>query len=211
MENKTTTEPVYKQIALDLAGRIYNEDVKVGEKISGRSTLASNYNVSPETVRKAIKLLEDMDVVRSSRGSGVKILSKENAYEFIERFHSIESVTTLKQNINKLFEEKQQIENNINCMIQKIVDYSNKLRYTNPLTPIEVEIPDDSDIIGKSISEAKFWQNTGATIIGIRRNGELIISPGPHLIFEKSDVILVVGNDGILDSIDKYFEKKKLS
>ena len=211
MENKTTTEPVYKQIALDLAGRIYNEDVKVGEKISGRSTLASNYNVSPETVRKAIKLLEDMDVVRSSRGSGVKILSKENAYEFIERFHSIESVTTLKQNINKLFEEKQQIENNINCMIQKIVDYSNKLRYTNPLTPIEVEIPDDSDIIGKSISEAKFWQNTGATIIGIRRNGELIISPGPHLIFEKYDVILVVGNDGILDSIDKYFEKKKLS
>lgn len=206
MENKISSEPVYKQIALDIASRIYNEDFKVGEKISGRSTLASNYNVSPETVRKSIKLLEDMEVVVSTRGSGVNITSKENAYEFINRFHSIESITTLKQDIDSLFHEKHEIEKNINEMIGKIVDYSNRLKYTNPLTPIEVEIPENSKIIGKSISEVKFWQNTGATIVGIRRNGELIISPGPYLTFEKNDVILSVGNDGIVDSVNKYIE-----
>ncbi|MFR5265614.1 TrkA C-terminal domain-containing protein [Clostridium sp.] len=206
MENKMSSEPVYKKIALDIASRIYNEDLKVGEKISGRSTLASNYNVSPETVRKSIKLLEDMEVVVSTRGSGVNITSKENAYEFINRFHSIESITTLKQDIDTLFQEKHEIEKNINDMIGKIVDYSNRLKYTNPLTPIEIEIPAGSRILGKSISEVKFWQNTGATIVGIRRQGDLIISPGPYLTFENNDVILVVGNEGILDSINKYME-----
>lgn len=206
MESKVS-EPIYKQIALDIAGRIYNEDLKVGDRIYGRSTLASNYNVSPETIRKAIKLLEDMDVVISSRGSGVNIVSKENAYEFINRFHSIESITTLKQNIDSLFEDKLSIEKNISEMIEKIVDYSNRLRYINPLTPIEYKVPNDSAIIGQSISDSKFWQNTGATIVGIRRGGELYISPGPYFIFEKGDVILVVGEEKILGTISKFFKK----
>ena len=105
MESKVN-EPIYKQIALDIAGRIYNNDIKVGQKIHGRSTLASSYNVSPETVRKAVKLLEDMKVVSSSKGSGVTIISKDNAYNFINRFHSIESVTSLKHDIESLMEEK---------------------------------------------------------------------------------------------------------
>lgn len=199
-------EPIYKQIALDIAGRIYNDDIRVGDKIHGRSTLASKYNVSPETVRKAVKLLEDMEVVVSSKGSGVVILSKDNAYDFINRFHSIESVTSLKHDIESLMEEKKVIEKNIGDMIDKIVDYSNRLRYTNPLTPIEIELPKECQLIGKSISETKFWQETGATIVAIRRNGELVISPGPYLVFKEDDNILVVGEEKILKKIEVFLE-----
>ncbi|MDZ5255042.1 TrkA C-terminal domain-containing protein [Clostridium sp. LIBA-8841] len=206
MESKVN-EPIYKQIALDIAGRIYNDDMKIGEKIHGRSTLASNYNVSPETVRKAVKLLEDMKVVSSSKGSGVTIISKDNAYNFINRFHSIESVTSLKHDIDSLMREKETIEKNIGEMIERIVDYSNRLRYTNPLTPIEIELPKECDLIGKSVSESKFWQNTKATIVAIRRNGELIISPGPYLVFEKGDNLLVVGEEDILKKIEKFLKK----
>ncbi|HHD2751996.1 TPA: TrkA C-terminal domain-containing protein [Clostridium perfringens] len=206
MESKVN-EPIYKQIALDIAGRIYNDDIKIGEKIHGRSTLASNYNVSPETVRKAVKLLEDMKVVSSSKGSGVTIISKDNAYNFINRFHSIESVTSLKHDIESLMEEKKVIEKNIGEMIDRIVDYSNRLRYTNPLTPIEIELPKECDLIGKSVSESKFWQNTKATIVAIRRKGELIISPGPYLVFEKGDNLLVVGEEDILKKIEIFLKK----
>ncbi|ELC8443586.1 GntR family transcriptional regulator [Clostridium perfringens] len=206
MESKVN-EPIYKQIALDIAGRIYNDDIKIGEKIHGRSTLASNYNVSPETVRKAVKLLEDMKVVSSSKGSGVTIISKDNAYNFINRFHSIESVTSLKHDIESLMEEKKAIEKNIGEMIDRIVDYSNRLRYTNPLTPIEIELPKECDLIGKSVSESKFWQNTKATIVAIRRKGELIISPGPYLVFEKGDNLLVVGDEDILKKIEIFLKK----
>ena len=54
----------------------------------------------------------------------------------------------------------------------------------------------------------KFWQNTGATIIGIRRKGELIISPGPYASFEEGDTVLVVG-ENVLEVIERYFEIKK--
>ncbi|WP_369074759.1 cation:proton antiporter regulatory subunit, partial [Klebsiella pneumoniae] len=34
--------------------------------------------------------------------------------------------------------------------------------------------------MGKTAAETKFWQNTGATIVAIKRGDELIISPGPY-------------------------------
>ena len=87
------------------------------------------------------------------------------------------------------------------------MDYSNRLRYTNPLTPIEIELPKDCTLIGKSVSESKFWQNTQATIVAIRRKGELIISPGPYLKFEKDDNLLVVGEEDILKKIEMFLNK----
>ena len=53
MESKVN-EPIYKQIALDIAGRIYNNDIKVGQKIHGRLTLASSYNVHQKQLEKLL-------------------------------------------------------------------------------------------------------------------------------------------------------------
>lgn len=55
MDNDTL--PQYIQIALSIARRIAGGDVPEGAKISGRSKLSSEYNVSPETIRKAVRLL----------------------------------------------------------------------------------------------------------------------------------------------------------
>lgn len=93
---------VYKNIALDVANKIVLGDFKIDEKISGRSTLASMYNVSPETIRRAIALLEEMNVVSSTRGSGIDILSLSAAEKFIEKYKDTEYVSTVKENIFKL-------------------------------------------------------------------------------------------------------------
>jgi K+/H+ antiporter YhaU regulatory subunit KhtT len=84
---------------------------------------------------------------------------------------------------------------------RNIIDYSDRLKNINPITPLEIELPADCRIIGKNATDTKFWQNTGATIIGIRRQGKLILSPGPYIGFEKGDIILVVGEMGILERI----------
>ena len=49
----------YLQIALDLATRIAQGELTEGSRIYGRSVLASEYGVSPETIRKALRLLAD--------------------------------------------------------------------------------------------------------------------------------------------------------
>ena len=59
------TMPIYQKIALDLANKIYTGSIAEGSTLYGRSVLAGKYNVSPETIRRAIKLLEDIKIVES--------------------------------------------------------------------------------------------------------------------------------------------------
>jgi K+/H+ antiporter YhaU regulatory subunit KhtT len=199
--------PMYRKIALDMAGRICRGEFKEGDRIYGRSTLAGEYNVSPETIRRAVNLLEDMEVVAASQGSGIYIRSKQSAYAFIERFQNKESVSSLRSDIHRLLSQKQSIENEINGIISKIIDYSDRLKNVNPITPLEIEMEEDSSLIGRTVTDTKFWQNTGATIVAIRRNGKLILSPGPYVGFEKGDSILVVGDMGVLERIRKFMKE----
>lgn len=77
---------VYQKIALDIASRIVENNLVVGEKIYARSSIANRYNVSPETARRAINILSDLDIVDTMKGSGVIIKSYENAVKYIRNF-----------------------------------------------------------------------------------------------------------------------------
>lgn len=207
MEERTQI-PAYQRIALDIANRIYTGQLLIGEKIYGRSTLASEYNVSPETIRKAIKILEDVEIVRSAKGSGVVIISRENAYKFIHRFSNIESLKDLEIKTREYIKERQYLDTKLFETIEKIIDYTGKLRNTNPLMPIEVVIQDSCKHVGKTVGEVNFWQNTGGTVVGIKRNGQLILSPGPFATFQPGDILLVIGNDQALQRVTHFLNEQ---
>ncbi|KPU46081.1 DNA-binding transcriptional repressor ExuR [Oxobacter pfennigii] len=204
MGEEITQKPMYQQIALDIARRVVNGDFQAGCKIHGRSTLAGEYNVSPETVRRAVILLQDMDVVSVSHGSGITINSQEEACKFIDKFKDMESIASLKMNLDKLFEDKKEIDSNLANTIEKIIDYSDRLRNISPYNPLEIEIKEDSMVVGETVSSVKFWQNTGATIIAIRRDKDIILSPGPYAEFRAGDVIVVVGDEGVLKRVKVF-------
>ena len=206
MKKKYET-PKYIKIALDIAYRIYNDDLKEGSKVSGRSTLASKYNVSPETIRRSIALLKDMNVVKVTEKSGISILSKKQAYHFIQNFKLKDSVSKLKDETNKLILQKKEIEEHIEKNIISIIEYSSQLRNIDLIHPYKLQIPQNSSIIGKTIVDTNFWQNTKATILGIKRNNDLIISPGPLLDFRENDIILFVGTDGVLQNVESFINK----
>ncbi|MDR7240701.1 TrkA C-terminal domain-containing protein [Neobacillus drentensis] len=199
--------PTYERIAIDLANRIYDGKFKVGEKIHGRSTLASEYKVSPETVRRAIKILEDVEIVESTKGSGIVIASRENAYKYIQRFSNLASIKDLEKQMNSLISERDKLDDQLFDTLRKIMDYSGKLRHTNPLAPIEVEVLPGCNHIGKTISDLKFWQNTGGTVIGLKRNGELIISPGPYALILEGDILLIIGAEETYDRVIHFMEE----
>ncbi|HEY2421182.1 MAG TPA: TrkA C-terminal domain-containing protein [Neobacillus sp.] len=198
--------PTYERIAIDLANRIYDGKFKVGEKIHGRSTLASEYKVSPETVRRAIKILEDVEIVESTKGSGIVISSREKAFKYISRFSNLASIKDLEKQMNTLISERDKLDEQLFETLRKILDYSGKLRHTNPLAPIEVEIFSGCIHIGKTISDMRFWQNTGGTVIGMKRKGELIISPGPYALIHEGDVLLIIGDEEIYDRVMHFLE-----
>ncbi|SFR68881.1 GntR family transcriptional regulator [Anaeromicropila populeti] len=200
MEHKIQI-PTYEKIAIDLANRIYNGSFKIGDKLHGRSTLASEYKVSPETIRRAVKILEDVHIVKSNRGSGIEVLSREKAFEYMNRFSNLESVRDLEKQVHNILLEKERLDLYLQDTLKKILDYSGRLRNTNPLTPIEIEVPGNFIHLGKTISEVKFWQNTGGTIIGIKREGNLIVSPGPYVLILEKDILLIVGDEKIYPQV----------
>ncbi len=199
--------PAYQRIAIDIAHRIYNQELKVGQKLYGRSTLASEYSVSPETVRKAIKILEDVDIVKSTKGSGVVVISRENAYKFMNRFSNMKSLKDLEKDMKNLLNERKKLDTALVEVIDKIIDYTGKLRNINPLAPVEIEVPETSPHIGKTIGEVNFWHNTGGTIVAIKRNDQLIVSPGPFATFESGDILFVIGNDQVVQRVTHFLNE----
>ena len=85
MENKD--KPLtskYLQIAYEIAHDIIIDKFHLGQKISGRSLLSSHYQVSSETIRKALSILESNNVIHVVDKVGVYIKSKEAAELFVE-------------------------------------------------------------------------------------------------------------------------------
>ena len=81
MENDAL--PQYMRIARSIAQRIADGELQEGEKLSGRSKLSSEYNVSPETIRKAVQVLQDRAVVNVREQSGVYVLSAAQARQSV--------------------------------------------------------------------------------------------------------------------------------
>lgn len=200
-------KPVYQQIAIDIANRIVSGEFTVGSKIFGRSTLAGQYNVSPETIRRAMILLEDMNIVNINQGSGILVKSKEDAFNFVKKFKDIDTMNSVKADINNILNEKTKLEEKLQMSISKLIDYSERFKKSNPFAPLEIEIAEDCSLIGKSIGEVNFWQHTGATIIGIRRENNLILSPGPYAIFTKNDIFIMIGEEGTYERVNIFLKK----
>lgn len=198
---------IYRSIALDIAQRIINDEFPEGTKLSGRSLLASQYNVSPETIRKAISLLKEEGVVNVSQGKEITILSAQKSYRFIEHCKSSDSVYSLRQDAEILLKKKREMDNHLEEILKNIINYSDRLRNLSPYNPVEIEVMAASHVVGKKICDVKLWQHTGATIVAIRRGTEIIISPGPSAIIEAYDRIVVVGKSDVLERTIAYFNK----
>lgn len=201
---KSDGSPRYQQIALDIAQRIVNGQYQEHSKMHGRSTLSSMYQVSSETIRRAVALLEDLDVVTVHQRSGIRVNSVERAGVFIERFSSLNSMYSLNNDLSELLKERSELDKRICETMQQIVSYAEQLKNISPYNPVEVRVEAGSPAIGCTIQELRFWQNTGGTIVALRHGSELTISPGPYAVIKEGDAVVVVGDQGVLQNVRAY-------
>lgn len=199
----------YKSIALDIAQRIVSGEIPLNSKISGRSLLAGQYHVSPETIRKAIGLLKEENVVSVSQGKEITIISSRNAYEYITKNNYLKSVYSLKQELQLLLQEKEAIDRKFESLLNEIIEASDRLQNLKPYNPVELKIKPNSQVIGMTIANLQFWQNTGATIIALRRGTNVSISPGPHVVLGADDVLVVIGDEKIYEKTEQFINKPR--
>lgn len=204
--SKQTKTPNYIKIAVDIAHRIINNEFLEGEKITGRTTLVSIYNVSPETIRRSLALLKDMDVVTVNEKSGIIINNKNAAKEFLYKFKTKSDFTNLNNETFDLIKMRKEIDNKLEKNITSIIEFATQLRNVGSIIPFENIVKKDSIAVGKSIGELNFWHNTKATIIAVKRDGDLFLSPGPYFIINTDDIIVYVGDDSVLENVKNYID-----
>ena len=200
----------YLQIALDLATRIAQGELPEGSRIYGRSVMASEYNVSPETIRKALRLLADMKVVEVKPQSGAVVLSADSARRYIENFDEGADVQSLRRQLKDLMAESAEVNRRMSETVSALVKSQETFAAADqPLPNYEVPVPQGSPLIGKNIGELQFWQSTGGTIVAIRRGQTVILSPGPYAELYAGDVIILVGSPAAAEAANRFVTVKE--
>lgn len=208
MENDAL--PQYMRIARSIAQRIADGELQEGEKISGRSKLSSEYNVSPETIRKAVQVLQDRAVVTVREQSGVYVHSAEQARQCLGTFKEGGGLIGKKHRLKSLLERQQELSRELQELCGSILDEMIlPAQAAQSLPNYCVRIPDDWTGEGKSLGELKFWRATGATVVAIRRAGAEIVSPGPDTAFLRGDLVIFVGDLAAQQAVAHFFTTEK--
>lgn len=202
---KKVALPRYQQIAVEIAERIVENRYQVGQKIHARSTLASNFNVSPETARKAINVLVDLEIMDVRHGSGAYIASKEKAQAFVEQYQDVQTIQEIRADILESVDRQQQELNHFSELLNVLVQQTKKVHHMSPFVPFELSLTEEAQHLEKSVNELNIWQVTGATIIAIQTTQELLLSPGPYAKFSAGNKIYFVGNELSLQRMTNFF------
>lgn len=199
------TTSKYQKIAVSVAQRIASGEYEVGEKLKSRTTIASTFNVSPETARKGLNILADLNILTLKHGSGAIVLSKEKAIEFINQYESTHSIAVIKEKIRQNIRHQQEGMEELSSLVNDFLMQSQNISKQFPLAPYEIIVNMDTDHFGKSIGVLNLWHQTGATVVAIEHEGQFLISPGPYAVIEKGDHIFFVGDDSVYSRMKNFF------
>lgn len=184
----------YQEIANEIAHSIVLGEYHEGDKIHGRSTLAGRFNVSPETIRRAIAILQSEGVVKVKQGIGIIVNSKSQAEKFLKSFNQKNEVQTFLEELKVLMEKRREIDRQIDMLLNKLANYADKfISRWNDVE--EIEVQKESRAIGRSLRELKVRELTGATVVGVVRNGSENFSPEADFVLQEGDILLVVSSD----------------
>ncbi len=194
---------VYEKIALDIANRIVRREIVEGVRLSGRSVMSSEYGVSPETIRRSFSLLEEMEVVEVKHNKGVSVVSRDNAKKFITKYGKSNENRKLLSQLRHVLGEREQVDKELFILAKDLIEANDRFSASNPFPTYEYTIKEGSLAVGNSLGALHFWQRTGGTVIAIRHNGSILLSPGPDLNLEVLDILILVGTQ---DSLAKTQE-----
>lgn len=209
MAKRDKNTPAYLQVALAIADQIAQGEYKEGQRFSGRSLMSSKYGVSPETIRRALGLLSEMDIVSIEPGSGVVVKSRARSQEYIKRRSEAANIRHLKDEVDELTAQRRALDLRIESAIGRLTDMAERFRRSDALQTYEFIVPEGSRIDGLSIAQAAFRRETGATILGIRRAGDITISPKPETTLSAGDVLIVVCDMLVVPVVSEFVNQTK--
>ncbi len=102
-------KPIYLQLIETFMMKIYTKEWKVDDKIPSVRELGNIYGVNPNTVQKALSILEEQEVLRSERTVGRFVCNNSKKFkEMREKYISEVSVNYLNE-VGKIVDDFDEI------------------------------------------------------------------------------------------------------
>ncbi|NLX02362.1 MAG: GntR family transcriptional regulator [Syntrophomonadaceae bacterium] len=111
------SQPIYKQIIDDFKKKLIRGELKEGDKIPSQREYAEQVRVNPNTVQRAYREMESMNMVETLRGQGtfisisadrLKEIKMEMAVNLVDYFISeMESLGYSREDMFKILEQEQ--------------------------------------------------------------------------------------------------------
>lgn len=199
----------YEKIAFDIATKILKREYAEGQKLYGRSTLAGSYNVSPETIRRAVALLQSIGIVEVMQGSGINVKDRAAAKKYVQSFNHRQDLLKARETYLDLLNEKRDLDRKIEVQMDKVLMYSSRLLSILPRVG-EIVVEKNSSLANKSLLDLQFRKETDATIIAVERKGEEIFNPDKDFVLQEGDCIIFIASSDKTDKIEKYVNSQIL-
>lgn len=181
----------YINIAVDIATRIVRGEYQEGQRIFGRSSLAGRYSVSPETIRRALAILEERGIVELHPGVGVTVRSPAAAENYLAEYGQRQILADIQKRLYTYLEERSRLDLEIARLTNELLDYTFKMA-TRLQRIQEFRVENNSPLAGKSLENVQFRARTGGTVLAIQRNGKEIVSPEAHTVIQPGDILIVI-------------------
>jgi K+/H+ antiporter YhaU regulatory subunit KhtT len=183
----------YEEIAQDLAQRIAQGELVEGSRVLGRSSLAGTYQVSPETIRRAVAILHERGIVQSVAGSGIRVISRYAATEYLESQRARSTLEEGARELRLLLKQRRDLDEKIETTLDRLVTQATGAFSSRHVE--EVTVRPASWVIGRSLQEIGLRSRTGATAVAVTRGEVDHFSPPADMLLEPGDVVTVVGED----------------
>ena len=188
--SRSVTPPVYSQVAFDVASKIASGDIREGDRFTGRSLMGSQYGVSSETIRRAMRHLSDMGIISVQNNVGSTVLSQKRAREYVEQYQEDKDLRALKAELREMLAQRDALNEKINATVQRIIDLGERFWRSDRMRTYEFRVS-DGPAAGQSIGGLQFRQRTGATIVAVRSGETVLLSPSPQTVLHSGDVLVV--------------------
>lgn len=191
----------YEEIAYLIAKRIVKGEFKKDDKLRGRSLLSSEYNVSSETIRKAMQLLSNYQVVSVKERSGIYVSDQNHAKDYIKYFEEHRLRKNIVHETKELLELSNKLHHDLQKKFYKLINQSESSSF--PFAYFKLEVDKTSKFIDKTIDDLDIYKKTKGMIIGIEYDDILTEIPDPKTIIKPFMILYMLGNNDVKDKAIK--------
>ena len=151
-------------------------------------------------------LLHAQGVLRTVPGTGIRVESAKAAQQYLKDSERALALLRLESEVKELLSARRDLDERLGDAIAKMVRVTSGAMGTMRHVD-EVTVPADSPFVGETLLEAGLREKTGATVIGIVRDGEEMFSPDPRVAIRAEDLLIIVGSDEAKNRLKKLVEE----